>query len=221
MANAGTDDDDPVSIIVLAKSPIVGRVKTRLCPPCTPQQAAALAQAALVDTLRVVSASACARRILVIDGPVGPWCPDNFDVRPQRGEGLDERLAAAFADVGGPSILVGMDTPQITPQLLDDAVATLRAHDAVFGPAHDGGYWLIGLRRPDPRVFLGVPMSVAHTGAAQLSRLASLGLRHRLLPALRDVDTVADAVAVAAAAPGTAFAAAFARIEAFHELRAS
>jgi glycosyltransferase A (GT-A) superfamily protein (DUF2064 family) len=109
-----------------------------------------------------------------------------------------------------------MDTPQLTPGLLEAGLAALEAPgvDAVFGPALDGGYWAIGLRSPDPRVFAGVPMSVEETGAAQRAKLAGLGLRIADLPALSDVDTIEDARAVAAAAPGTAFSAAMARLEA-------
>ena len=87
-----------VHLLVLAKSPVPGKVKTRLCPPCTPEQAADLAEAALRDTLTAVGATPVVRRTVVLDGPVGPWLPAGFEVLPQRGDGLDERLAAAFDD---------------------------------------------------------------------------------------------------------------------------
>lgn len=194
------------ALVVIAKAPVAGRAKTRLCPPCTPTEAARLAEAALRDTLAAVAETRAYRRVLVLDGEPGAWLPDGFEVVPQRGRGLDERLAAAFDDVGSPSLLVGMDTPQITPGLLDRSARLLREADAVLGLATDGGYWAIGLSTPDSRVFLGVPMSRHCTGAAQLGRLRQLGLRARSLPRLRDVDTIADARAVAAAAPGTRFA---------------
>jgi glycosyltransferase A (GT-A) superfamily protein (DUF2064 family) len=97
----------------------------------------------------------------------------------------------------------------VTPALLRDALATLAAPgvDAVLGPAADGGYWAIGLRWPDPRVFAGVPMSSDTTGRAQRARLRALGLVTAELPRLRDVDTIADARVVAAAWPRTRFAA--------------
>ena len=195
------------ALIVIAKAPVPGRVKTRLCPPCTPRQAAALAEAALRDTLRAaVAARGPVRRVVALEGEPGDWLPAGFDLVSQRGAGLAERLAAAFDDVGGPALLIGMDTPQVTPALLDRALARLALGDAVFGPARDGGYWAIGLRRPDRRVFDGVPMSVETTGAVQRRRLAELGLSVVDLPALRDVDTIADAQAVAAAAPAGRFA---------------
>jgi uncharacterized protein len=195
------------ALLVIAKAPVPGRVKTRLTPPLTPAEAAELAAAALADTLATAQACRAARRVLVLDGEPGSWIPDAFDVIPQRGAGLAERLAAAFDDAGGPAFLVGMDTPQVTPALLDAGLGALDRADAVFGAALDGGYWGIGLRRPDPAVFRDVPMSERTTGAVQRTRLAELNLRTAVLPPLRDVDTVDDARAVAAEAPDSRFAA--------------
>jgi rSAM/selenodomain-associated transferase 1 len=198
------------SLLVIAKEPVAGRVKTRLCPPCTPGEAAALASAALADTLAAASRTVrAARRVLVLDGDGGDWIPPGFDVVAQRGDGLAARLDAAFADAGGPALLIGMDTPQVTPALLDAGIAALDGAPAVLGAALDGGYWAIGLRRRDPAVFRGVPMSVATTAVVQRVRLAALGLPTAILPPLRDVDTFADARAVAAEAPGSRFAEAF------------
>lgn len=192
------------TLLVIAKEPRPGRVKTRLTPPFTPVQAAALAEAALTDTLRAVAAAPARRRVLVLDGRPGPWLPPGFEVVPQCGGGLDERLASAFARCTGPTLLVGMDTPQITPDLLTPDFTDC---DARFGPAEDGGFWALGLARPEPGLLRGVPMSVPETGSVQRERLAAAGLRVRELPRLRDVDTAADARAVAALAPDTAFAA--------------
>lgn len=184
-------------ILVLAKSPVAGVVKTRLCPPLSPAEAAHVAEAALADTLDAVSAVSATRRVLVLDGAPGPWLADGIDVVDQRGLGLDERLAHAFEDCGAPALLIGMDTPQVTPALLGSAMESLRGADAVIGPSHDGGYWAIGLRRPDPAVFLGVPMSVPDTARYQRARFASLGLSVAELPALTDVDTFDSACLVA------------------------
>ncbi|PIM69124.1 glycosyltransferase [Streptomyces sp. JV178] len=199
------------TLLVIAKEPRPGRVKTRLCPPFSPAEAAALAEAALVDTLAAVAATPADRRVLVLDGEPGPWLPPGFDVVPQRGGGLDERLAAAFAGCDGPALLVGMDTPQITPELL---TVDLAACDAYFGPAQDGGFWALGLAAPDPELLRGVPMSTSATGAVQRARLTAAGLRVRDLPVLRDVDTADDAEAVAAVAPHGRFAAELARLRA-------
>ncbi len=195
------------ALIVIAKAPVPGRVKTRLTPPCTPVQAAALACAALQDTLDAAARTARAgRRVIVLDGEPGAWVPAGFEVIAQRGDGLAERLAAAFEDVGETALLVGMDTPQVTPALLDAGLAGVAENDSAFGAALDGGYWAIGLRTPDASVFADVPMSIARTGAVQRARLAILGLRPAILPPLRDIDTIDDAFAVAAQAPDTRFA---------------
>lgn len=198
------------ALIVIAKAPVPGRSKTRLCPPCTPAQAAALAEAALRDTLAAVAATPCARRVLALEGEPGPWLPPGFDVIAQRGTGLAERLAAAFEDTGGPALLVAMDTPQLTPALLEAGLAQLAAPGvgAVLGATPDAGYWAIGLRRPDRALFAGVPMSSRLTLCAQRARLGALGLRVAELPLLTDVDTIAAARLVARAAPGSMFAAA-------------
>jgi uncharacterized protein len=196
--------ESATTLLVIAKQPLPGRVKTRLVPPCTHEQAAALAEAALTDTLSVVLAAPARRRILVLDGKPGSWLPPGFDVIPQCGGPLDERLAGAFAAVRGPALLIGMDTPQLTPGLL---TVDWRGADAVFGPAVDGGFWALGLRVPDPDLLRGVPMSTPRTGAVQRARLLAAGLRVAELPQLRDVDTPADAVAVARLAPQSRFAA--------------
>ena len=162
------------TIIVLAKAPQAGRSKTRLCPPLTPGQAAEVAAAMVADTLAVVDATSAARRVLVLDGPPGAWLPSSFEVIPQCGDALDERLAHAFADVlrdgNAPTVLVGMDTPQLTPALLDLAFERLALpnQSAVLGPAADGGWWLVGLRQADRRAFAGVPMSTSTTGAVSV-----------------------------------------------------
>jgi rSAM/selenodomain-associated transferase 1 len=199
-----------VALVVIAKAPAPGRSKTRLCPPCTPAQAASLAEAALRDTIAAMAATPARRRIVALDGEPDGWLPPGFELHCQRGDGLGERLGHALAAAGGPALVVGMDTPQLSAPLLREAARRLTdpGVDAVLGPALDGGYWTIGLRRPDLGVFSGVPMSSANTCAAQRSRLESLGLRTAFLPPLRDVDTIDDAAAVARAFPNTEFAAA-------------
>ncbi|MBO8186281.1 TIGR04282 family arsenosugar biosynthesis glycosyltransferase [Streptomyces spirodelae] len=211
---------EPTTLLVLAKEPRAGHAKTRLAPAFTPHGAAALASAALTDTLRAVLAAPARRRVLVLDGSPGPWLPapedggDRIEIVPQAGGGLDERLAAAFALCDGPALLVGMDTPQLTPALLAPPTGpdAWRDCDAYFGPAADGGFWALGLAAPDPALLRGVPMSTATTGAVQRARLVEAGLLVRDLPRLRDVDEPADAEAVSAQAPESLFAAEHARL---------
>ena len=183
-------------VLVMAKSPVPGRVKTRLCPPCTPAEAAEIAEAALADTLDAVAASGAGRRIVALEGAPGPWLPPGFEVIPQVGGSFDRRLAAAWTTAGGAGVQIGMDTPQVTPALLDGALASLDDDPAALGLAIDGGWWAIALRRPEPEVFLGIPMSTAGTGAAQHARLRRLGLSVQMLAVLVDLDTAADLPAV-------------------------
>ena len=202
----------------MAKEPVAGRVKTRLCPPCTPQEAADIAEAALADTLDAAVRSSADEVIVALDGEPGPWLPAGVHVVPQVDADFDRRLAAAWDEAtrvtGTGGVQIGMDTPQVTPALLDEAVDALDAPDidAVLGLAADGGWWAIGLHAPDDRVFAGVPMSTDHTGADQRGRLDTLGLRVDDLPVLVDVDHFSEAVEVAADIPGSRFAEAVRRV---------
>lgn len=205
---AAAGEPAPTTVLVIAKEPVPGRVKTRLTPPYRPEEAARLAEAALAETLETVARLRVRRRVLVLAGRPGPWLPPGFDVVPQHDGGLDERIAAAFALCDGPALLIGMDTPQITPALLAPATepGTWDECDACFGPAADGGFWALGMARPRPELVLGVPMSRADTGALQRRRLVEAGLAVRDMPVLRDVDTAADAADVAALGTSGRFA---------------
>ncbi len=206
-----------VSLIVIAKEPLAGRAKTRLIPDLGEAGAAAVARASLADTLWAVAETPAARRILALDGSTGDWLPDaGFEIVPQREGDLGDRLAGAFEDSGAaPALLIGMDTPQVNAGLLGAAIEALCAEDtdAVLGPASDGGYWAIGLRRSDPGVFADVPMSEESTGEVQRERLRSMGLRWTELEQLRDVDDLDDARAIAAIAPWTRMAEALGEVE--------
>ncbi len=199
-------------VMVIAKEPVPGRVKTRLCPPLSPAEAAAVAAAALADTLDAVAGCGAERRIVALDGAPGAWLPPGFEVIPQRGVGLAERLANAWADAGGPGLQIGMDTPQVGSEELDRLLGQVAPGRSVLGHALDGGWWVIGLAGVDPvAAFAGVPMSTARTGQQQERRLRTLGLAvHHAMPR-RDIDRAADLDAVAAEIPGSRTAAAAAR----------
>jgi uncharacterized protein len=188
-------------LLVIAKAPVPGRVKTRLCPPCTPSQAAAVAEAALLDTIAAAETARVVRRTLVLSGQYAS--PPGWRTVPQRGDGLGPRLAAAFADTALPGVatlLIGMDTPQVDADLLAATTAPLDRADAVLGPAADGGWWALALRNPEAATALrDVPMSRRDTGRLTVSALRHLGLRVADAPSLRDVDDAEDAWAVARA----------------------
>ncbi len=188
-------------LLVMAKEPVPGRVKTRLCPPLTHAQAAEYAAAALADTLEAVAACGADDKVLALEGNPGAWLPPGFRVVPQRGSTFNERLAHAWADAGGAGVQIGMDTPQVTAATLDGALALVAPERAALGPTPDGGWWALGLPSPDARAFDGVPMSRPDTGARQREQLRRLGYVIDDLASLIDVDHHADAVAVADLAP--------------------
>ena len=111
------------TVIVIAKQPVPGRVKTRLCPPFLPEDAASLAAAAIHDTCAAIATSRCTRRIVALDGAPGPWLRGDFEVIPQPEGSLDVRLASAFDHAAGPTVIIGMDTPQITAHDIDSALS--------------------------------------------------------------------------------------------------
>lgn len=209
-------------LLVMAKAPVAGLAKTRLCPPATPTQAAGIAAAALLDTL---DATTPWPTVVALTGQVDD-AERATEVRaalarcrvvPQRGPTFAARLVAAHADAGGAGTVlqIGMDTPQLDTTLLADAEHALARVDAVLGPARDGGWWALGLH--DPRhadVLCRVPMSTPDTGALTLRALRDAGLRVAPLPELSDVDTMADADRVAEEVPGSRFACAVAAVHA-------
>jgi glycosyltransferase A (GT-A) superfamily protein (DUF2064 family) len=196
------------NIVVIAKETIPGKVKTRLHPPFSLEQAAALAAASLSDTLRAVATLRATDQILYFDGTLLPEGATAFRVIPQSQGTLDERIGALFDVCTGPTLLVGMDTPQLSREHLAQVFDNWPDDvDAWFGPATDGGFWALGLRVPNGDLVRGVPMSRDDTGVIQLCRLTAAGLRVRLLPPLTDVDTVDSANEVAMIAPGGEFAA--------------
>jgi uncharacterized protein len=199
------------TLIVIAKEPLPGTAKTRLHPPFSLEQAAALAAAAIDDTLAAVAELPASRRILLFDGSRPPASAGGYEIVPQAGGDLDERLAAAFDAVTGPTVLIGMDTPQLRTADLAPAFGPWGDVDAWFGPADDGGFWALGMHEPRGDLIRGVPMSRDDTGALQLARLHDAGLRVGMLRELTDVDTFDDARRVASAAPATAFARLFAQ----------
>ncbi|WP_396290200.1 DUF2064 domain-containing protein [Curtobacterium sp. KT1] len=193
-----------ITVAVVAKECLPGKVKTRLTPALSPEGAARVASASLADTLSTVRALPAERRVLFFDGDVVPESADGFDVLHQPGGGLDERLGFLFDAIDRPLLLVGMDTPQVSA---DDLAPVFDQPErgAWFGPAEDGGFWSLYLHDPTGDLLRGVPMSQDDTGAVQLARLTDAGLDVGILGELLDVDTVPDAERVAEIAPESGF----------------
>ena len=206
-------------ILVVAKAPVPGLAKTRLGDRVGMPAAADIAAAALLDTLAQCEIAFLGGRHVALTGDVTQSARreeieaalHGWTVHEQRGDGFAERLAHAHADLGpGPVVQIGMDTPHVTADLLVEVTAGLRDHDAVLGLAEDGGWWVLALRDPaDAEVLRDIPPSTPETGALTLAALRELGLDVATVDTLRDVDTVEDAVAVAALVPASRFAAAW------------
>jgi glycosyltransferase A (GT-A) superfamily protein (DUF2064 family) len=209
-------------MLVLAKAPVAGRVKTRLGADIGMDRAADVAAAALLDTVAACRAAVgAARCVLALDGELAHAVRGaeliratvGWTIYPQRGDGLAERLVNAHLDVPGPGpvVQVGMDTPQLRADDLLAVIAAVDEHPAVLGPADDGGWWVLGLRDAGSARALGtVAMSTSSTHDDTRRALLEGGLSVGAGVTLRDVDTVADAGLVAALAPGTNFARAWA-----------
>jgi len=192
-----------VALAIMVKQPIPGRVKTRLCPPLTPEQATELYRCFLLDKMAQVRRLAAAAPYLAFtpreaEAYFHGLAGEMFSLTPQEGEGLGERLnhlsahLLALAHPG--AVIIDSDTPSLPDQFLAEAVERMTDDhtDAVFGPAEDGGYYLVGLRRSAPAVFQGITWSSPVVLAQTLRAAAGAGLRVHLLPPWYDVDTGKD-----------------------------
>ncbi|OBJ52101.1 DUF2064 domain-containing protein [Mycobacterium sp. 1423905.2] len=208
----------PVTLLVVAKAPEPGRAKTRLAATVGDVMAAEIAAAALLDTLDAVAAAPAANRVVAITGDLDAAAGaaeirqrlQAFTVIPQRGDGFADRLANAHADAdaGYPVVQIGMDTPQVTADMLTDCARRLREAAAVLGPAVDGGWWVLGLRSPAAAECLRtVPMSQPDTGLLTYRALHDMGIEPYAAPVLADFDFAEDVAAVRAACrPSSRFA---------------
>ena len=193
----------PCRVIVFAKAPVAGYAKTRLIPALGAEGAAALAARLLRHAVGEAVAAGLGPVELCTapdsDHPAFQAWAGQAELSAQ-GEGdLGDRMARAFERTLGPGkgphcLLIGTDAPGVDAACLRAAAASLDRHDAVFGPALDGGYTLVGLRRPAPGLFTGMRWSTATVMADTRARLRQLGLRHAELPPLSDIDEPGDLV---------------------------
>lgn len=210
-------------VLVVAKAPVPGQVKTRLIGAVTARGAAEIAAAALLDTLETALAVPDSATVVALTGDIarGARAAELTEslagcrVIPQRGRTFGERLrwahrdAALHHETGCAVVQIAMDTPQLSVPALVHAFDRVEAGGAALGPTPDGGWWALGLA--DPRAADGlprVPMSTATTFRDTLRMLISAGQRPALLPTLVDVDTWADALQMSRRIPRSRFAAA-------------
>lgn len=218
--------DAPGAVLVVAKAPVPGQVKTRLATSMGEEEAARLAAAALLDTIdaceTAVGTSRCCLALagdltVAAEAEVLATRLSRWHVIDQQGDDLGSRLAHAHRDAAawrergdspGPVVQVGMDTPQLTVSDLAALLHAVRDHDAVLGPAEDGGWWGLALAAPHWSAELSaVPTSTPETGVDTARALRRAGARLGMVHSLRDVDTAVDGEVVAAEAPWTRFAA--------------
>ncbi len=196
----------PVTVLVVAKAPVPGLAKTRLAVTVGFEMAAVIAAAALLDTLDAVLAAPVQARVVALTGDIDEVHNSGvlraklsgFTVVDQRGDSFAERLAHAHADAAAavgdrPILQIGMDTPQVTADLLGRCAQPLLGADAVLGPARDGGWWLLGVRTAGMADCLReVPMSREDTGVLTRKGLQDRGIDVVMVDEVADVDTAAD-----------------------------
>ena len=200
--NRSTHPPNSAALIIFAKAPIEGYVKTRLCPPLTHDEAASLHGSLVLDVLDRCQLLKGIDRILAgaptREHPFFGAMKARFTIPvwDQVGDDLGSRMAQAFQSALGSSyqsaIIMGTDIPGITAPLITMAYKSLQDHDMVLGPTVDGGYYLIGLRAPAPKLFENIPWSTDTVFSLTEEKAKAIGLSVKILPRLRDLDTVED-----------------------------
>jgi rSAM/selenodomain-associated transferase 1 len=191
---------EPV-LVIMAKQPAVGRTKTRLCPPLTPAEAAALYEALLRDTIESVASLEGVRLAIAVTPPEATSSfrhisPPDAILLPVAGvdigDCLNQVLGRLVADGHSRAIALNSDGPTLPDAHLRQAIDRLDSADVVLGPSEDGGYYLIGLKQRQPELFRGIEWSTERVTAQTLARAEAMGLSVALLSPWYDVDTVAD-----------------------------
>jgi len=190
-------------LVVVAKAPVPGEVKTRLSPEFTTQEAANLYRCFIQDRIKETG------NLAGVDLAIS-YTPENsekyfakfisngFHLFPQRGKDLGERLSNIFVDKlaqGYEAVsIIDSDTPDLPRSIVQQSFQLLTADrvDAVFGPCYDGGYYLVGMRQPHPELFQKIPWSTESVLPQTLEKAHSLCLQTKLLPRWNDLDTFQD-----------------------------
>ena len=186
-------------LIIFLKAPRPGLVKTRLADVIGPQAACDAYRKLvelLLEQLRELPFVELKHSPDNAASEIAPWVAAGWSCRPQGAGDLGQRLIAAFDDAFAHGaervVIIGSDCPYVTAEDIRAAWSTLSRSDVVLGPAGDGGYWLIGLRRPQPALFRDIPWSTEQVLRDTMTRIQSAGLSVHLLRTLEDVDTEAD-----------------------------
>lgn len=186
------------SLVIFARSPVPGAVKTRLHPRYTPAQAAAIYRAFILDTVNSARNATVDRRFVACDPPgseaeLSDLAGPGWDLFPQVSADLGERMYRAARhcfDLGaGRVVIVGTDVPSLPPRRIDRAFDLLAENEIVLGPSVDGGYYLVGLSTPIREIFRDIAWSTEHVFDQTLERARALRLTAGVLPSWYDVDT--------------------------------
>lgn len=190
-------------LIVMAKAPVPGQVKTRLCPQISPGKAAELYRCFLQDRISQM-AELKGTELAVAFTPESAFAfftaqtPDRFQLFAQKGKTLGDRLTRLFSDrfaEGYTAVsVIDSDTPDLESSIMNQSFRLLVSHDVVYGPSRDGGFYLVGLRNPYPALFEEIPWSTAEVLQVSLKKAKKMGLKTALLPERHDIDTYEDLV---------------------------
>jgi uncharacterized protein len=193
-------------VVIVAKEPIPGKVKTRLSPEISSVDAAGLYRCFLLDRLKGIGALTGVDRGVAYTpeeagGSFSAMPLDGFDLFPQRGADLGERLNNIFLDklaMGYDAVsIVDSDSPDLPNSLITESLQLLLSKQAevVFGPCYDGGYYLVGMRKPHPELFRNIPWSTARVLSLSLEKSRKSGINVKLLSFWNDLDTIEDLLA--------------------------
>ena len=199
------------AIVIFAKAPIPGQVKTRLCPPLTPDEAASLHGSMVMDIAEQSREIRSLDRFLACTPSLDHAFFQTLAIRyrltlcEQVGDDLGERMDHALTESLKRgyqyALVIGTDIPALSPETYKKAVSLLKTQDIVLGPTHDGGYYLIGLKRPTPEIFTDISWSTGNVCALTQEKAQVLGRTVGLLDFECDIDTFEDIQTFMAASP--------------------
>lgn len=186
------------TIVIFAKAPVPGKVKTRLCPPLTHRQAAELYRAFARDTIELARRVPDSRSIVTYEplgGPPLDWLgevPSFIQEGADLGARIEQAFTRAFSAGASKALVIGTDTPHLSPQTITRAFKSLESHDAVIGPASDGGYYLLGLTRLHAGLFKGIPWSTGQVFEKTVALMKESSLSVDQLETVTDIDNPKD-----------------------------
>jgi rSAM/selenodomain-associated transferase 1 len=189
------------ALVIMAKEPVIGKVKTRLSPPLSPEAAAGLYKNFLLDKIAQVNGITNVSPFIAYYPDTGleffkEHSPDGFELIEQVGNDLGERLAGISSELFKRGfekvVMIDSDSPNLPTAYIREGFFKLEKADAVLGPTDDGGYYLVGMKKNLPEIFKNIPWSTREVSKVTLQRIMDIGKSLYLLPGWYDVDTAED-----------------------------